>query len=649
MYLVYLLTSFCALLTTCRADLAAFFSNAGYNNGDYGRYVSQTFVSNPAVTSVPVLNFMKPFTTCDDGSYIFIAPRGDAVNATPMILDPSGSPVWAATKSYGEIYNVQVQHYRGQPYITFWGGDDAVLGHGIGQYYMLDQQYKVVRVIKAANGLGGDLHEFTITSDDTALFTIYQKSVVDVSSKTSWQTSGWIWDSMFQEIDIETGQAIFEWRASTHVPLTDSFTNVNAATEDDPWDVYHINSVEKDDLGNYLISVRFLRSILYIDGRSGQVLWQLGGINNSFEDLSNGKATAFLGQHHAHWHEGRRYITFFDNRADWYNTAEERSKGTKIEVDLDKMTARLAQTYHEPIYKILSNSQGSYQTLPNGNVLLGYGNTGVVAEFSAEGDLLCDAYFQPASSFSSNDVQSYRNLKFNWTAWPDTQPDLVLQQSTLYASWNGATEAETWLLLGSDEHDEQYEEGIYARSANRTILIDKSGFETEYHIYEDDNLPRFLRVVALDKNSRPLGTSNVVDIGDLAQSRQDSELEEEYVDDEDHAHSGDYAYFEGVYLEKDINDWQVLLGLGILTGLSVLLVVLFMLGRTRIAEGWEAVAERLPDAEQVVQSKTRLLELLRRIRASKSTGSFEDDSSDCSVDDRLLGTVGYETRSTSDR
>lgn len=78
------------------ADEAPFYSNAKYNGGDYGKYVTQTFKSNPKITDIPVVNFMKPFTNCDDGSFLFMAPRGNEPDPTPMLLDATGSLVWAA-------------------------------------------------------------------------------------------------------------------------------------------------------------------------------------------------------------------------------------------------------------------------------------------------------------------------------------------------------------------------------------------------------------------------------------------------------------------------------------------------------------------------------------------------------------------------
>lgn len=51
--------------------------DADYNEGAYGRYVTQTFRS--ANVTVPRLNMDMPFSNCDDGSYLFVTPRGEIV------------------------------------------------------------------------------------------------------------------------------------------------------------------------------------------------------------------------------------------------------------------------------------------------------------------------------------------------------------------------------------------------------------------------------------------------------------------------------------------------------------------------------------------------------------------------------------------
>lgn len=568
MRLVPLIALLALVAIPCQTDQAPFYADSKYNDAEYGFYVTQTFKSSPQVTGVPVVNFMEPFTRCDDGSYLLITPRGRVAESTPMILDVNGSLVWAATEKYGQVYNLQVQSYKGQEYLTFWAGDDTVGGHGVGTHYMLDQQYREQYRIKAANGLGADLHAFTITANDTALISIYDKKFADVESMPGYHRKGWIWDSVFQELDLQTGEAIFEWRASDHIDVSKSYHPIGEMEESDPRDVYHINSVRKDTLGNFLVSSRYLRAVLYIDGITGKVLWQLGGKDNSFHDLSNGTATTFLGQHDAdileredsHNHAKKtHFITFFNNNADWDNTTDIQSKGARIEISLDDMTARLdlslstsnssTTTTTRPI---LSSSQGSYQTLPNGHIVLGYGFNAAMAEFSETGELLCSMLFQPSSRFDTGDVQSYRNLRFNWTGFPrDTKPRLVgevdgssssEEDVKLYMSWNGATEVSKWLLEGfennnenNNDEEEEKETTEQRKRPSRTnrsknsvekiSLVAKEGFETIYRISSSSKAishkTRFVRVAALDRDDKVLGTSDLIDLRGMNRDDED--------------------------------------------------------------------------------------------------------------------------------
>jgi hypothetical protein len=84
-----LLSLSCLLLSlsTCRADEEPFYHDDKFNNGEYGRYVQQEFKTSDMVP--PRINFMQPFNKpeCDDGSYIFVAPRGNVPNASFYIMD----------------------------------------------------------------------------------------------------------------------------------------------------------------------------------------------------------------------------------------------------------------------------------------------------------------------------------------------------------------------------------------------------------------------------------------------------------------------------------------------------------------------------------------------------------------------------------
>lgn len=127
--------SFFLALTS--ADEGNFFRDQEYNDAAYGSYPHQSFHTTKAVA--PRVNFIEYFnkTECDDGSKIFIAPRGNKADATPVMLDSSGTLIWTTEHIYGEVYNFQMQEYKGTPYLFFWAGNDAIGGHGEGYIHMV--------------------------------------------------------------------------------------------------------------------------------------------------------------------------------------------------------------------------------------------------------------------------------------------------------------------------------------------------------------------------------------------------------------------------------------------------------------------------------------------------------------------------------
>ena len=69
----------------CWADEKSFLRNAKYNEGEFGHYPTHKFKTS--VIEPPRLNFMQPFSKCDDGSYIFVSPRGNSAWSSFFILD----------------------------------------------------------------------------------------------------------------------------------------------------------------------------------------------------------------------------------------------------------------------------------------------------------------------------------------------------------------------------------------------------------------------------------------------------------------------------------------------------------------------------------------------------------------------------------
>jgi hypothetical protein len=242
--------------------------------------------------------------------------------------------------------------------------------------------------------------------------------------------------------------------------------------------------------------------LTYIDGRTGDIIWRLGGKHNDFHDLSAGAATNFTWQHHVRFRDNGTAITLFDNASRGEGAPRLTSRGLYLDLDTHLMTVRLRHEYWNP-HPISSQSQGSVQLLDTGNVLLGYGANAAWTEYTLAGDVLCHVHFGPASAFGAGNILSYRVFKHAWTGRPRTNPALALYRYEAAVSWNGATEVATWVLESSDtpNHDDDDDESITFLTA-----VPKSGFETiipiPAHTSQD-----YLRVLGLNAAGQILGAT----------------------------------------------------------------------------------------------------------------------------------------------
>ena len=197
----------------------------------------------------------------------------------------------------------------------------------------------------------------------------------------------------------------------------------------DAWDYFHINSVDKDSDGNYLISARDACSIHKINGTSGEIIWRLAGKKS---DFSLGPNADFCFQHHARFvskDDDKEVISLYDNAAHGTEDGRGRevhthpfSQGKIIELNTATWTASIVQAFQPPD-GLLSKSQGSTQLLPNGNALVNWGSEGALTEFRSDGTPIYHAYMD--SGFLGEGVENYRAFRYNCTGLPNETPAIV--------------------------------------------------------------------------------------------------------------------------------------------------------------------------------------------------------------------------------
>ena len=383
-----------------------------------------------------------------------------------------------------------------------------MLGYGRGHGVIMDNSYRIVRSVEPAGSVtGADEHEFKLLNGGkSALLTVYHVRAWDLSEYGIAEQMGYITDSIFQEIDVETGDLIFEWRSSEHVGLNESVVGPKTTeisgdglTKKTPWDYFHINSVDKNADGDYLISARHTSAIYKICGEDGSVLWRLNGEQSDFK-LESG--LTFSHQHDARWlpsaKAGRTRISLFDNASNGFARTRDHSRGLIVELNHDTMEAKEIMQYGapDPHGGLESKSQGNTQVLPNGNVFQGWGPQAFLSEHQADGTPVMYSWI------ALTGTMIYRCMKFNWTATPVTSPTVWSysnggEGTVVYASWNGATEVSKWNFYSS-----QTKQGPWKQIATEA----KTGFET--HLQHDAFSP-FVYAEAVDSKGKVLKKSSV--------------------------------------------------------------------------------------------------------------------------------------------
>jgi hypothetical protein len=458
------------------------------------RSAMRGFVSRPDLT--PPLITVRRYGHVAGSRYIFLnAPYSGPGHGGAIILDSRGELVWFGpnTASRHKMdFNVQV--LNGEPVLTWWQGE-VIQGHGEGEAVIADASYRVRQVIRAHNGLMADLHEFYITPQGTALITAYRRhSNVDLRERGG-PANGYLLSGVAQEIDIATGELLFEWDSyrprHTPVPVCETYERVGDGygTSARPFNYFHINSIAPDADGDLLISARNTWAVYKVSRKNGSIVWRMGGKKS---DFSMGPGSRFFWQHHVRTH-GHGKFTVFDNGTTF---REKRSRALVLRVDTAAMHVTLRKAYVHPGEVVLAATMGSAQTLPDGGMFVGWGDQPRFSQFFPDGRLLLDGII-------AAEAQSYRAFAREWKGHPTELPAAAARRggggTTVYASWNGATDVTSWTVLA----------GRSGASLSRVGSGRRTGFETAIAVRSTGP---YFAAQANDARGRPLATSMPVTI-----------------------------------------------------------------------------------------------------------------------------------------
>ena len=380
---------------------------------------------------------------------LFLAPSSGPGQRGLLVADDAGEVVWFRPLSPRTAMNFRAQSWQGEPVLTWW---ESLPGGGLahGEHVIADASYREIARFPAGNGRPSDLHELLLTDRGTALVTS-----LEVRHRGA---RGLTLGGIVQELEVPSARVLFEWRSLDHVGVDETYSTKVGY----PWDYFHVNSIDVAADGNLLVSARNTWTVYKVNRRTGAVMWRLGGRRS---DFSLGEGARFAWQHDARGHDGGRALSVFDNGVG-------RSRGLVLALDEQRMRATVVHEYpHAP--PLHAHKLGSVQLLGNGDVLVGWGTDPHFTEYAHAGGVRLDATLPHGG-------ENYRTLRFPWVGKPTDQPAAVVRGTTVYASWNGATDVAAWKIEPGGPR------------------IPRTGFETALPFREGT-------VVALDTRGRALG------------------------------------------------------------------------------------------------------------------------------------------------
>ena len=422
----------------------------------------QRFRSRPDLApSAVVLDIAKPGL---DSGLIFMDSHGGPGAQGPMIIDSAGQLVWfnpiSTPRSSTRAFNLRVQYWRGKPVLTWFDGA-VVDEHGAGTDVVMDASYKEIARVRAGNGYVDDLHAFYLTPQGTALITSYGVASADLSAYGGKANGEYVY-GVCQEIDLSSGKVVFEWRSDQHVGLGESYAPISRYGSN-PWDYFHINSICLARDGNLIISGRNTWGAYKVERPSGAVLWRLGGKKS---DFTLGPGAHFAWQHDVTEHADGSF-TVFDNGAGDYRS-EPQSRGLLLKVDEHTHHATLTHAYLHPRAPLQAGALGSVELLPGGHAFVGWGLEAAFTEYGADRTALLDGHL------AGPGAQSYRAFRCLWAGTPADPPTAAVVghggTMTVYASWNGATTVQDWVVLGGDHHGALSALGTAKRQGFETVI-----------------------------------------------------------------------------------------------------------------------------------------------------------------------------------
>jgi hypothetical protein len=332
-----------------------------------------------------------------------------------MVLDTNGTPVW-----YARGPSVIDLDAPAPNVLSLSPNDTIPYGWSNAVRFDVHALARLTTTSVAAVGSPTDAHELRLLPNGHyLLFSYVTRNDVDLTGLGSLGAHENIADCVAQEIDAQEN-LVWSWAASDHVdPIRESLELLESIVNgEDVVDPFHCNSIDVDDGGNLLLSLRHANAVYYVDRASGQVEWKLGGTPYNKDGAPYIAVTAdpegtFSMQHDARF-AASGGVTLFDDHGATAGVAR------AVEYAIDHEAATASFVWQFP-GTAPSAAEGSFRREADGHSVIGWGNhqgdTRVLTEIDANDHDVLDV--------SLSGQVSYRAIKV-----PLTQLDIGLLRVT---------------------------------------------------------------------------------------------------------------------------------------------------------------------------------------------------------------------------
>lgn len=305
-----------------------------------------------------------------------------------LVIDNTGRVVWYRKFPKGPGLNFQPQpngRYAARP--TPETGE-------IASWTEVDVLGRATRSLGCTRGLTTRVHDLLALPDGSYWILCDETRTVDLRA-TGGPEMASVTGNVVQHVS--DWNALFEWSTFDHLEIDyGSIDVVDRSGGSINWT--HANAFDLDGDGNVYVSFRNLSEVTKIDGRTGAVVWRLGGRRNDF--AFGGSTTHRFARQHGLRVSGYDDVVILDNLGDPAG-----SRALRFAVDELAKVSSVAASF-APVDTVIAGLGGSTQELPDGHVLVSYGNGGRVEEYDATGKVVWQVYGSPGYVFRAQRIRS---------------------------------------------------------------------------------------------------------------------------------------------------------------------------------------------------------------------------------------------------